>query len=108
MAKKRLDLTKAYTESLSDGQVLTWDAAEGAWHNITPTGGGTTPMYTLRVDETTSFIYVGEALPGTLESAASWRIYRLEEVSGDLDKTWADGNSDFDNIWDDHLTKSYS
>lgn len=55
-----------------------------------------------------SLIYRGEAAPGTLESAAGWRIRRLT-LSGDDDVTeeWADGNANFDNVWADRAILGY-
>ena len=52
--------------------------------------------------------YIGEALPGTATSSASWSIKRLTETGDDLVLVWADGNSDFDNIWDNRAALSYS
>ncbi len=58
-------------------------------------------------------LYIGEAAPGTLTSAALWRIKRITftlDGDGDTDGVteWADGASAQDQIWDDHLTLSYS
>lgn len=55
-----------------------------------------------------TYYYKGQALPGTATSAAAWRI-RLTIVysNGDVSKSWADGNSNFDKVWDDRLTYSY-
>lgn len=64
---------------------------------------------TLRLDSVGGGItYVGEALPSTAESAALWRIKRLDETGPDLDLLWADGNANFDNVWDDRAILSYS
>lgn len=53
--------------------------------------------------------YRGDALPGTLTSAASWRIQRLTiQSDGDMEVLFADGNDNFDNIWDNRLSLSYS
>lgn len=55
-----------------------------------------------------TLIYRAEALPGTLESAASWRIQRLTIASDDdVASQWADGNANFDNVWADRATLSY-
>jgi hypothetical protein len=51
--------------------------------------------------------YIGEALPGSLFSVAAWRIKKVVEVGADVTITWADGNSDFDNVWDDRLSLTY-
>jgi hypothetical protein len=52
--------------------------------------------------------YVGEALPGAATSAASWRVKRLTETGPDVAVQWADGNGNFDNVWDDRASLSYS
>jgi hypothetical protein len=50
------------------------------------------------IDTTTSatYSYHCEAQPGTLTSAALWRISRLTVATGVVQ--WADGNANFDNI----------
>jgi hypothetical protein len=71
--------------------------------------GGSAPG-ALRLDDTgTGVSYIGEAPIGTAASAASWRIKKLTEASdGDVTLEWADGNSDFDNVWNDRASLSYS
>lgn len=53
--------------------------------------------------------YVGEAPPGTATSTAKWRIKKIT-WSGSLatNVEWADGDTKFDNIWDDRPSLSYS
>src|SRR3990167_3285847 len=51
--------------------------------------------------------YVGKAIPGTLTSVNSWRIMRVNSTSGTV-VTWADGNTLFDNIFDNRESLSYS
>ena len=53
--------------------------------------------------------YKAEALPGTADSAPEWRIRRIV-VTEDCDstETWADGDAEFDNVWDDRLTLTYA
>ena len=54
-------------------------------------------------------IYRGTANPGTLTSAASWRIERITiATDGDVTIVHADGNDNFDNIWDNRAGLSYS
>ncbi len=66
------------------------------------------PTYVTRIDNATSVItYIGDAIPGTLTSAAAWRIKKLDETTG-LIMTWADGNALFDNIWDNRAALTYS
>lgn len=53
--------------------------------------------------------YRGDALPGTVTSAALWRVQRIT-IQADRDTVivFADGDDDFDNIWDNRLSLSYS
>lgn len=71
-----------------------------------------TQQYATRYDQDAdppTFAYLGQALPGTATSAAGWRIQRLTFSSdGDVSTQWADGNSDFDNVWNDRATLTYS
>jgi hypothetical protein len=53
--------------------------------------------------------YLGQALPGTSAGAASWRIQKLTfSGDGDVSSQWADGDSNFDNVWTDRASLSYS
>lgn len=62
--------------------------------------------YAFKMDDTGTYKYLGEAQPGTATSAAEWRIQRI--TNSDSTITWADGDGDFDNVWDDRATLSYS
>ncbi len=55
-------------------------------------------------------IYSGEAVPGSLSSAAVWAIKKLVyDVDDQLIETlWAGGSSDRTNIWDNRVSLSYS
>lgn len=61
-----------------------------------------------RKDDTTSsaYIYFGEAAPGTLSSASGWRISRMTVTNGTI--LWADGDGDFNKIWDQRATGTYT
>lgn len=64
--------------------------------------------YATRIDEASGTVtYIGTALPGTLTSAASWQIKKIDSSSG-TSITYADGNSSFDNVWNDRASLSYS
>lgn len=52
--------------------------------------------------------YVGKAVAGSTLSSAVWQINRITDTSGDLSIQFADGDSNFDNIWDDRESLSYS
>lgn len=77
---------------------------------------GTTPWvvsggsssYTLYLEEASATItYIGEADPGSATSASTWRIKRLDSSSG-LVVTWANGTADFDKVWNNRASYSYS
>ncbi len=58
-------------------------------------------------------LYQGEAATGSATSAAVWRIKRLTITTDgggndDIATEWADGNANFDNIWDNRLALSYA
>ena len=53
--------------------------------------------------------YMCQAAPGTLSSAASWRIRKIT-YTGETKEvtTWADGNDKFDNIADNYASLTYT
>lgn len=63
---------------------------------------------TTKIDEAdASTTYVGEAEIKTQTSTAEWRIKKIS-VSGNVTTiSWADGDSNFNNIWDDRATLTY-
>lgn len=65
--------------------------------------------YAIQLDDTTTadVVYVGFAQIGTATSAASWQIMNINNSSG-IVITWADGDNNFDNVWDDRASLSYS
>jgi hypothetical protein len=73
---------------------------------------GVEVQYNKLVDTENEFIYIGEAVPGSITSAAVWRIKRVEEINNstgdDYNILWADGTAEFDKVWDDRLTFTYS
>lgn len=62
---------------------------------------------------TPNILYYGEAVPGQQTNQASWRIQRITVTTDgggndDVEVEWADGDANFDNIWDNRLGLSYS
>ncbi len=56
-----------------------------------------------------NLIYKGEAYVGSSSANPVWRIRRLTIGNdGDVTEEWANGNSNFDNIWDNRITLEYS
>ena len=79
-----------------------------------PYGQGASPTYdadallAVRLDEATATLsYYGRADAGSLTSAAAWQIKRIDTSAG-LIIDWADGNTLFDNVWDNRATLTYS
>jgi hypothetical protein len=66
-------------------------------------------MYSKRVDFIDdSTLYRGEAVPGSNESEAVWRIRKITiAVDNDVTETWAGGNDNFDKAWADRAGLSY-
>jgi len=63
----------------------------------------------VRVDTVSpTLTYVGEAAIDVTESVAFWRIKRLNTVGTVLKIEWADGNEDYDNVWADRASLTYS
>lgn len=62
----------------------------------------------LRFDSSASpILYLGTAVPGSLTSAAVWRIIQIDTSSGVV-FLYADGNDNYDNVWDNRTGLSYS
>jgi YD repeat-containing protein len=55
-------------------------------------------------------IFLGEATPGTPFRAALWRIRKHEwDANGNLlRRLWADGDVEFNNVWDNRASLDYS
>lgn len=62
----------------------------------------------VRLDDSASPVsYAGKAATGASPAAAVWQIQEIDETTG-LIVTWADGNANFDNVWNDRASLSYS
>ena len=82
---------KPVNQDNTGGAALVSDKDEASIIDTTTTAG------------TTYFCY---APAGTLSSAAAWKVCKIVDATGV--KTWADGDTDYDNIADDRATLSYS
>lgn len=61
------------------------------------------------VDEASATVtYVGQAEAGTDTASAFWRIKRVTESGSITTIEHADGDTKFDNIWDNRAVLSYS
>ena len=67
-------------------------------------GGGS--VYDNRLDETDPlYMYVGEAVAGSSDASAVWRIKRY--LTSTFSGYYADGVTTFTKVWDDRATYSY-
>lgn len=54
--------------------------------------------------------YIGTALPGSAEGSAVWQVMKLAYSSSSkvTSVKWADGDDNFDNIWTNYASLTYS
>lgn len=57
-----------------------------------------------KVIESGGYTYIAKAAPGTTEATAKWKAYRYDSNGT---KTYADGNSNFDNVATDLTSLTY-
>jgi len=55
-------------------------------------------------------VYLGEAPPGSLQSEGKWRIRKFNyNITGDLlEIQWADGDGNFDKVWNNRAGYTYA
>lgn len=64
-------------------------------------------LRTLKLDQGSSTLfYVGEAAIAASTSGSVWRIRRIDTTTG-VDVRWANGNANFENIWDNRTSLTY-
>jgi hypothetical protein len=63
--------------------------------------------YSIRIVEVGYYTYIGWALPGSLDSDAVWKMLLIDETTNTIIK-WADGDSEFNNIWDNYASLTYT
>lgn len=97
------------------GKIFLWDAATwlGPYTAAQVGLNSASPTQTASeaeiVDNTGANIYEGYAPFGTATSAAAWKILRTPvsgTVTGPTQR--ADGNDNYDNVWDSRATLSYT
>jgi hypothetical protein len=78
-------------------------------HIIYPPAQEDTNQLNVYIDEASSTVtYFGWALPGASTSSAKFRIKKMT-ISGSVTTLLkADGNDDFDNVWDNRASLTYS
>lgn len=64
--------------------------------------------YSKRVDDLTSTMYIGLAAIGSGEGASVWQIKRVTFSGSLILEQWADGDSNFNNVWTNRASLTYS
>lgn len=88
-----------------DYNVLTFETLES---DGTSLFASPTRLRALKLDDssTANVTYIGYAPIGTAGATAGWQIQKLDKTSG-LIITWADGNSNYDNVWNNRTSLTY-
>jgi hypothetical protein len=106
--KNATDDTRASVTTRGAKGAVAVEVLDGSGNQITAFGGAAA-QYALQYDDVGGGVaYVGEANPGSATSSASWRIKRITTLGLDVTTEWADGDTDFDNVYDDRAILTYS
>lgn len=71
--------------------------------------GGAQVDYAQVVDEASDTVtYIGKAEPGSAENAAVWQIKKITISGTETITTWADGDVQFNNVWDNRAGLTYA
>lgn len=118
---KAYTIPYVYDEDTLSFVVLTKQVAEGgggdatAAHQVTQNASlqsidtAVNSEEAQRIDESSATVtYVGLAAAGSGNASAVWKIKKIE-VSGTVTTiSWADGNTNYDNVWNNRASLSYS
>lgn len=97
-----------YYDTTTTGDIYN-KTGPSTWTFVTRIGEVTLALQLDDVGGAPQVLYKGEATAGQATSAASWRVQRITiQTDNDIAILWADGNVDFDNVWDDRLGLAYS
>lgn len=97
----------------STGKVVNVELEMDGSIPVTVVAGGSAAAQTVsKIDDTTTanVVYIGKAeLTGAAiaTSGAVWQIKKLDTSSLALDKKWADGDSSYNNVWDNRASLTY-
>jgi hypothetical protein len=61
--------------------------------------------FSVRIDEGATYTYIGLAAPGADVASAEWRIKRLTNADNTI--LYADGDANFNNIWNNRGSLTY-
>lgn len=96
------------TEGRLHGVTYLWNP-DTLSYEVATTNSTTPSGVALELDvASTTVTYVGEAEAGSAASAAAWRVRKLTKTGDNLSIKWADGDTLFDNVWDNRASLTYS
>lgn len=87
------------------------EADSGTLRVVTASNSPENVIYTTRIDDAGSGVtYFGEAAAGSATSAAVWRIRKITDSGTPTDTSilFADGDTNFDGVWDNRAALTYS
>ena len=108
------DVEFAQLSSVSNNAILIFDSTKKKFivrdlvEFINSVQTGVEVQYNKLIDVSGDYTYIGEAVPGTSQSASTWRIKRVEQIGPDYNILWASGSAEFDKVWNDRTTYIYS
>lgn len=107
------DVQMSQPSEMATNDILIWDDAINKFKKLALT----TVINDIRLELEVKFdklvdvdgehTYIGEATPGTVVTAALWRIRRLKEVGDDLEIRWAGGSESLTNVWNNRASFTY-
>jgi hypothetical protein len=62
---------------------------------------------TLVDTSSSSYIYIGSALPSSLSSESKWRIQRVDLTTSEIKILYANESQEFTNVWDNRVGLIY-
>lgn len=87
---------------LVQGREIEHRASEGSAHEVQM------ESFSKRVEKIFEETFIGFAEPGSETSEAKWQIRRISfDSNGNLSQRFAQGDVEFDNVWDDYASLSY-
>lgn len=81
-------------------------ATEETLQAVLAASGGSTAELT-KIRTSGNYVYIAKAALGSSSASAVWQIKRLD-TTDTLDITWADGNANYDNVFNNYASLSYS
>jgi hypothetical protein len=111
--KEQTVLNRAYDDTYNSFKVIIKD---GSGTSLTVVNDGvddalliTESNYAIKKTISGSVTYVALAPPGTAQATAGWQAFKKDEsVANTVTITWADSNTNFDNVATDLTALTYS